>query len=132
MISAAFLADLAATASAEGVRQVIVRAVVRRGGRVLLLRRPPGAFRGGEFELPGGKVDPGETLDQALVREVREETGLAVTGIADYLGAVDYTSALSGAHVREFTFAVTTTTTEPITLDEHDTYRWSPTPPRAS
>lgn len=125
MIATALLADLADTAAAEGVRQIIVRAVVRRGERVLLLRRPPGAFRGGVFELPGGKVDPGENLAQALIREVREETGLTVTDIGDWVGQLDYVSALSGEKIREFTFAVTTASVEPIVLGEHADYRWA-------
>lgn len=46
-------------------------------GRVLLVRRarPPGA---GLWTVPGGKLEPGETLAQAVAREVREETGLVV------------------------------------------------------
>jgi 8-oxo-dGTP diphosphatase len=57
-----------------------VKAVLRDGeGRVLLLKRPDGARNyPGVWDLPGGKVDTGETPDQALVREVREETGLEV------------------------------------------------------
>lgn len=46
-------------------------------GRLLLVRRgrPPGE---GQWSLPGGRVEPGETDEAALVREVREETGLHV------------------------------------------------------
>ena len=53
-----------------------VDSIVVRGGRVLLVRRkwpPPG------FALPGGFVDVGETLEQAVCRETLEETGLRVT-----------------------------------------------------
>jgi A/G-specific adenine glycosylase len=56
----------------------IVVAVVRRRGRYLIGKRPVGALLGGLWEFPGGKVEPGETHKQALVREVREETGLEV------------------------------------------------------
>lgn len=50
-------------------------AVVLRGERVLLVRRanPPDA---GLWGYPGGKVEPGETVEQAAVRELREETGV--------------------------------------------------------
>lgn len=57
--------------------QVAVGAVVRRGSAVLLVQRaaPPNA---GQWAIPGGKVQPGETLQQAAEREIREETGVIV------------------------------------------------------
>jgi 8-oxo-dGTP diphosphatase len=51
--------------------------VVRRDGRVLLVRRGR-APRLGTWTIPGGKVEPGESLEAAVVREVREETSLDV------------------------------------------------------
>jgi 8-oxo-dGTP diphosphatase len=62
-----------------------VGAVVRnRNGEVLLVRRgrPP---RLGEWSIPGGKVEWGESVENALVREVREETGLTI----EVLGLID-------------------------------------------
>lgn len=53
-------------------------AVVVRDGRVLIARRPDHVHQGGLLEFPGGKVEPGETVQAALVREIAEETGLRV------------------------------------------------------
>ncbi len=53
-------------------------AVIWRDDRLLIARRPEHAHQGGLLEFPGGKVEPGETVGQALVREIAEETGLAV------------------------------------------------------
>lgn len=56
----------------------VVAAVVRRDGRILVTRRHGHAERGGQWEFPGGKVEPGESEPEALVREIREELDCAV------------------------------------------------------
>jgi 8-oxo-dGTP diphosphatase len=51
-------------------------ALIDTDGRVLLAQRPEGKSLAGLWEFPGGKVDPGETPEQALVRELQEELGI--------------------------------------------------------
>ena len=59
----------------------VAAAVVWRDGLLLLTRRPPGGRFGLLWEFPGGKLEPGESPGQALVRELREELGVgAVPG----------------------------------------------------
>jgi 8-oxo-dGTP diphosphatase len=58
-----------------------VSAAIIRGGHVLLARRARGASLG-VFTLPGGVVEAGETLHEAIVREVMEETGIAIEPVA--------------------------------------------------
>jgi mutator protein MutT len=53
---------------------ISVKGVLVRRGRVLVLRNERG-----EWELPGGRLDNGETPEEALTREIREETGLTIT-----------------------------------------------------
>ena len=56
----------------------VAAGVVFSGGKVLICRRPHGKARGGQWEFPGGKLEPGETAEQALVRELREELAFTV------------------------------------------------------
>ncbi|MEW5725043.1 MAG: (deoxy)nucleoside triphosphate pyrophosphohydrolase [Thermodesulfobacteriota bacterium] len=56
----------------------VTAAVIRKGEKVLLARRGPGGRHAGCWEFPGGKQEPGETLEETLAREVREELGLDV------------------------------------------------------
>jgi 8-oxo-dGTP diphosphatase len=53
-------------------------ALVDADGRVLLARRPPGKPLAGLWEFPGGKVEPGETPEVALIRELKEELDIEV------------------------------------------------------
>ncbi|MDD3310616.1 (deoxy)nucleoside triphosphate pyrophosphohydrolase [Pseudodesulfovibrio sp.] len=55
----------------------VVAGIIWRDGRYLAVERPEGGPMAGWWEFPGGKIEPGETREQALVRELREE--LAVT-----------------------------------------------------
>lgn len=59
-------------------RVLVVAAVVRRGAAILISRRQAGAERGGQWEFPGGKVEPGEQEPEALRREIVEELGCRV------------------------------------------------------
>jgi 8-oxo-dGTP diphosphatase len=56
----------------------VVAAVILRDDRYLVTRRQKGVHLEGYWEFPGGKVDPGETDEAALVREIREELDAGV------------------------------------------------------
>ena len=51
-------------------------ALIDRDGRVLLAQRPEGKSMAGLWEFPGGKVEPGECPEEALIRELQEELGI--------------------------------------------------------
>ncbi len=62
------------------MKQVLVAAValIDRDGRVLIAKRPEGKAMAGLWEFPGGKVEPGERPEQALIRELKEELSINV------------------------------------------------------
>jgi len=70
-----------ATAADASPPVVLVAAValVDADGRVLIAERPAGKSMAGLWEFPGGKVNPGETPEAALIRELAEELGIDVT-----------------------------------------------------
>ena len=72
---------------ANGERQVgawCLAGFTWQPGAVLIARRGPTKRHGGQWELPGGKLESGETGRECLVREIAEELGIAVT-VGDYL-----------------------------------------------
>jgi 8-oxo-dGTP diphosphatase len=58
---------------------VVACALVDEDNRVLIARRPEGRHMGGLWEFPGGKVEPGELPEEALMRELGEELGIDIT-----------------------------------------------------
>jgi 8-oxo-dGTP diphosphatase len=57
----------------------VVAAAIQRDGKILACRRAPHKSLAGLWEFPGGKVEPGETDEVALAREIREELGIEIT-----------------------------------------------------
>src|SRR3974377_409299 len=64
------------TCSNVGMVQVVA-AIIERDGRILVGQRMPGQSHPLKWEFPGGKVEPGETPEQALARELEEELGVS-------------------------------------------------------
>ena len=80
---------------ARKVVEVAVGVLIQPGGRFLLTSRPPGKVYEGYWEFPGGKLEPGESIEQALRRELQEEIGLAIGAVHPWkVEMVDYPHAL--------------------------------------
>lgn len=65
--------------TAANMLVVVACALVDADGRVLLAQRPEGKVMAGLWEFPGGKIEPGETPEAALIRELNEELSIDVT-----------------------------------------------------
>jgi 8-oxo-dGTP diphosphatase len=98
--------------------RVVVGAAIVRAGSVLACRRTAPAAAAGRWELPGGKVETGETAEAALVREVREELGCEIA-VGSWL---ERETPIGGRHVLRVAFA-TLVAGEPEPV-EHDAVRW--------
>ncbi len=118
--------SLTVAARNDGVEKCVVGAIVHRAGAVLLLTRSMNdAFMPGIEELPSGGVEVGETLNEALDRELLEEVGFPA-GIVEpgFLAQFDYLSG-SGRLTRQFTVSVPLNDQASVALsDEHSSYRW--------
>jgi mutator protein MutT len=95
--------------------------VVDPGGRILLVRRarPPGV---GTWTLPGGRVETGETMEEAVVREVREETGMSAR-VMCALGVVPI--AREGFAFAIHEYLLLAPAAEPFPGDDVDDARWA-------
>jgi 8-oxo-dGTP diphosphatase len=103
--------------------QLAVSAAIFRDGKILLVRRARSPAKG-FYSLPGGRVEFGETLHQALHREVDEETALKIeiVGLAGWREVVPGTTG--GGHYLIMSFAAHWVACEPVLNDEHDDFRW--------
>lgn len=78
----------------ERILPVVAVALIDADGRVLVQQRPAGKTMAGLWEFPGGKIEPGETPEDALVRELEEE--LAITVPCNCLTPATFASAPLG------------------------------------
>ncbi len=67
----------------------VAAGLIRKGGKLLIARRPAEGMLGGLWEFPGGKQEPGESLEECLVREIREELDIAIE-VEEFLLSVDH------------------------------------------
>lgn len=77
------------------VVDVAVGVLIRSDGNFLLTSRPPGKVYEGYWEFPGGKLEAGESVEQALRRELQEEIGITIGAVQPWkIEMVDYPHAL--------------------------------------
>jgi 8-oxo-dGTP diphosphatase len=97
-----------------------VAGIALRKARVLVGRRKPGGTLGGRWEFPGGKREPGESDEDALIREYDEEFGVTVR-VGALLGESQF---VNGDKRYRLSALLVELLTEPTDLREHDELRW--------
>jgi mutator protein MutT len=95
-------------------------AVVFRDSRVLIARRKPGGLLGGCWEFPGGKQEPGESLDDCVRRELKEELAISVQPV---ISLTPVTHQYPDRHVTLHAFLCMLDAGEPIPI-ACDEIRW--------
>jgi 8-oxo-dGTP diphosphatase len=98
---------------------VVVAAALQERGRLLAARRSAPPELAGRWELPGGKVEPGEDPKRALVRELREELGIGAELVARVPGEWPLKP---GYVLRVWTARLLSGSPRP--LEDHDELRW--------
>jgi 8-oxo-dGTP diphosphatase len=106
--------------------RTVVRALVHSSsGGYVLLRRAPGDRFAGHWELPGGTVEPGESLEQALARELREEAGLAPLTTPTLISTAHRRSP-RGTPLQEHTFRVEAAGDTTLSHEHDASWVWQP------
>lgn len=99
-----------------------VAGIVRSGKKFLIGRRLPTGVMGNRWEFPGGKVDPGETPEEALKREFREEMDISIS-IGEFIGSAEFTNSSGPVELRAY--AVSIPDNPHIVLTEHTGLDWA-------
>ncbi|WP_413568083.1 (deoxy)nucleoside triphosphate pyrophosphohydrolase [Bdellovibrio sp. HCB117] len=103
---------------------LVVAAVIRRFAdaekRILIVRRGPEQSGAGFWEFPGGKVELGESPEQALQREIDEELGISIR-VGEFIGEADFSYPTKLIRLRLYWAE---TLQSDLVLTEHDAFKW--------
>ena len=106
------------------VTEVAVGVLLRPDGAFLLTSRPHGKVYAGYWEFPGGKLEKGETVEQALQRELQEELGITISAVQPWrVELVDYPHALVRLH-----FCKVTGWSGELQMREAQSFSWEQLP----
>jgi 8-oxo-dGTP diphosphatase len=100
--------------------KLVAAAIIISEGKVLLARRKQGDSHGGFWEFPGGAVEPGETLEECLSRELMEELGVAAT-VAEVIARNAHRSARGSMDLVALRARVAS---DKFKLTAHDAIEW--------
>ncbi|EOC99792.1 NUDIX domain-containing protein [Caldisalinibacter kiritimatiensis] len=103
--------------------RIITKALITKGNDVLILKRNNTSFAAGYWDIPGGKLEFGESLQESLVREVNEETSLQI----DLAGVISTSSGINSEKKKQYITVVylcNYLSGEVVLSNEHSEYMW--------
>lgn len=105
------------------IQQVSIKGLLCRDGKVLVLMSP----KRGYWELPGGRMDFGETAEQAFEREMKEELGFKKVKLGKFINIWSFASKRNGAdyHFIILDFVISASETDIKLSAEHSEYKWA-------
>jgi len=105
--------------SMESKKLQVVAAIICKDNRIFATQRGYGEFKG-QWEFPGGKVEPGETSEEALVREIKEELDTEIA-VAKYIHTVEYDYPTFHLSMRCYLCKIVV---GKLVLKEHESAKW--------
>lgn len=106
------------------ILQIGVKVLLRSAdGKYLLIRRKEAFQDGASWDIPGGRIEPEEPLDKALMREVKEEIGVELTANTQLLAAQDIFVEAKDLHVVRLTY-LAEFDGDIVIGDEHTEFNW--------
>jgi 8-oxo-dGTP diphosphatase len=107
----------------DGYKVSICACIVNDSNEILLVKRSPSNEWAGIWEMPGGGVEKGEDLQAAIIREVREETGLVVSGKPVVFDYFDFYNIENGKYKRKFCLKLKAAGEVELS-NEHSDFKW--------
>jgi len=102
------------------IKLKIVAAIFSRDNKVLAMKRASHKPIPGKWEFPGGKIEPGETPEQAIIREIKEELNIEITNLSHFDNSITTTAEWEV----ELDCFFVQTETMPTNSTDHDEMRW--------
>ena len=102
------------------MRVIVVAAIIRKNAQILITKRPDKVHLANLWEFPGGKVEPGESLQIALEREILEELGIKI-GVNEEFFTIDYDYPTKSVQLHFFNCTVLEGEAQPLDVAD---LRW--------
>ena len=97
----------------------VVAAIIKQDDKIFATQRGYGEFKGG-WEFPGGKIEAGETPEEALVREIKEELNVEIA-VGEHIGTVEYDYPTFHLSMQCFMAEIKS---GELILNEHESAKW--------